>query len=97
MEGACGLAREVAAWRNDRIHPPQIRIVEDQHVFVLCNEKGGPLPMDYSECEAKIRQAVHANTEMQVNVERLMRNQDWWDRNFADIFPDVQDEPLDQV
>jgi len=48
--------------------------------------------MDYSECEAKIRQAVHANTEMQANIERLVRNREWWDTNFADIFPDLPDD-----
>jgi hypothetical protein len=93
LEGACERAREVADWRNARIHPAQIRIVEDQHIFVLCDQRGGALLMDYSECEAKIRQAVHANTEMRVNVERLVRNREWWNENFTDIFPDVQDDP----
>jgi hypothetical protein len=72
LKGACELAREVANWRNARIHPAQIQIVEDQHVFVPCDERGGPLLMDSSECGAQIRRAVHANTEMQVNVERLV-------------------------
>ena len=48
--------------------------------------------MDYSEYEAKIRQAVHANIEMQANTERLVRNREWWNTNFADIFPDLPDD-----
>jgi hypothetical protein len=92
LERACEHAREVANWRNARIHPAQIRIVEDQHIFVLCDGSGAPLLMDYSECEAKIRQAVHANIEMQANIERLVRNREWWNTNFADIFPDPQDD-----
>jgi hypothetical protein len=92
LERACDHAREVANWRNARIHPAQIRSVEDQHVFVLCDGSGAPLLMDYSECEAKIRQAVHANIEMQANTERLVRNREWWNTNFADIFPDLPDD-----
>lgn len=92
VERACEHAREAANWRNARIHPAQIRIVEDQNIFVLCDESGAPLLMDYSECETKIRQAVHANTEMQASVERLVRNREWWDTNFADIFPDLPDD-----
>ena len=92
LERACEHAKEVANWRNARIHPAQIRIVEDQHIFVLCDGSGAPLVMDYPECEAKIRQAVHANTEMQANVERLVRNREWWNTNFADIFPDLPDD-----
>ena len=43
--------------------------------------------MDYPECEAKIRQAVHANTEMQANVERLVRNREWWEYKFCRYIP----------
>jgi hypothetical protein len=53
LERACEHVREVANWRNARIHSAQIRIVEDQNIFVLCDESGAPLLMDYSECEAK--------------------------------------------
>ena len=82
----------VADWRNARIHPAQIRIVEDRRTFVLCDETGVPLLMDYSECKKTLRQAMLANNEMLVNVERLVRTREWWNRNFADISPDVPDE-----
>jgi hypothetical protein len=95
LDAACALAGKVAQWRNDRIHPAQIRIMETQHVFVLCDKNGSPMPIDYDECETKIREAIHANVELEANVNLIVRKRDWSDRNYAEIFPSEPDDDVE--